>query len=127
MENLGKSFLLIIDLPNFDMKKNKAFYQDFHFLICKLIERIDKIREKMLEKEIEEEKLKSIELIELRPKFIRKLEDMDKKLDVKIKKLELKIEKLELENYKKKLKKIRDKFKKRMNKKHQRKVRKISV
>ena len=34
MENLGKSFLLVIDPPNFDMKKNQVFYQDFSFLIC---------------------------------------------------------------------------------------------
>ncbi len=65
-------------------------------------EQVDKLRERLLEKEFEREKLKSIGLIKLSPKFIRKLQDKDRKLEAKI-------ENLELKYYKDKLDKLRDK------------------
>lgn len=34
MEHLGKSFLLVVDPSNFDMKKNQVLYKDFGFVIC---------------------------------------------------------------------------------------------
>ena len=68
----------------------------------RLKEKVDKLRDGILEKEIERERLKSIGLIKLRVDFIRKLHDKDKKLEAKI-------ENLELEYYKEKLDKLIDK------------------
>ncbi len=64
-------------------------------------EEVDKLRDRILEKEIEREKLKSIGLIKLTSKFIRKLQDKDRKLEAKI-------ENLELEYYKERLDRLMD-------------------
>ncbi len=64
-------------------------------------EEVDKLRDRILEKEIEREKLKSIGLIKLTSKFIRKLQDKDRKLEAKI-------ENLELEHYKERLDRLMD-------------------